>query len=291
MSRPRRRSRPELARSARPAPADESAAVVGRCRRSRSVRTAAGSAGHGSWRSRSSWLRCGRPDPVSMSNPASSRPPARWLPPAPRILDGDREALDHHPGPARAATRGGPRERRDVAVAVAPQRRILHRVGARHASAAAPGERGGSLIEACALTRVRDGRPRPHRADGRVRFYPGGDVGALRALARATRAAGQECWCSVLARSERPTPSRASRDRAQPEDARVRPQSSDVPCVIEPFCVTEVRIGHGKRIDLKIRVSGRYEPPAVGENAGLAPTAFGGCRGPPPRPTSARTPL
>jgi hypothetical protein len=59
------------------------------------------------------------------------------------------------------------------------------------------------LVEACAVTRGRDGRPRPHRSSERVRFLRCGDIAALQALARTTRIDGRECWCSVLPRSER----------------------------------------------------------------------------------------
>jgi hypothetical protein len=59
-----------------------------------------------------------------------------------------------------------------------------------------------ALIEACAVTRGADGRPRPHRSGGPQEFHRCGDVAALQALARRTRAAGRECWCSVLARTE-----------------------------------------------------------------------------------------
>jgi hypothetical protein len=58
------------------------------------------------------------------------------------------------------------------------------------------------LVEACAVTRGRDGRPRPHRSGEPEQFHRCGDIAALQALARATRAAGQECWCSVLPRTE-----------------------------------------------------------------------------------------
>jgi hypothetical protein len=58
------------------------------------------------------------------------------------------------------------------------------------------------LVEACAVTRGADGRPRPHRSGRRVQFLDCGDVGGLQALARATRADGRECWYSVLPRSE-----------------------------------------------------------------------------------------
>ena len=77
--------------------------------------------------------------------------------------------------------------------------RALHAPGA-----AALREQTGDpgLVEACAVTRGRDGRPRPHRSGEPDQFHRGGDIAALQALARATRAAGQECWCSVLARTE-----------------------------------------------------------------------------------------
>ena len=52
------------------------------------------------------------------------------------------------------------------------------------------------------MTRGRDGRPRPHRSGEPEQFHRCGDIAALQALARATRAAGQECWCSVLPRTE-----------------------------------------------------------------------------------------
>ena len=52
------------------------------------------------------------------------------------------------------------------------------------------------------MTRGRDGRPRPHRSGEPEQFHRCGDVAALQALAGATRAAGRECWCSVLPRSE-----------------------------------------------------------------------------------------
>ncbi len=58
------------------------------------------------------------------------------------------------------------------------------------------------LVEACAVTRGRDGRPRPRRSGEPGQFHQCGDIVALQALARATRAAGQECWCSVLPRAE-----------------------------------------------------------------------------------------
>jgi hypothetical protein len=59
------------------------------------------------------------------------------------------------------------------------------------------------LVEACAVTRGADGRPRPHRSGGRQEFHRCGETAALQALARSTRAAGQECWCSVLPRVDR----------------------------------------------------------------------------------------
>jgi hypothetical protein len=57
-------------------------------------------------------------------------------------------------------------------------------------------------VEACAVTRGRDGRPRPHRSGEREQFHRCGDLAALQALASATRTAGRECWCSVLPRTE-----------------------------------------------------------------------------------------
>ena len=78
-------------------------------------------------------------------------------------------------------------------------------VRALHAPAAAAlrrraGEPG--LVEACAVTRGHDGRPRPHRSGEREQFHRCDDVAALQDLARATRGAGRECWCSVLPRTE-----------------------------------------------------------------------------------------
>ena len=58
------------------------------------------------------------------------------------------------------------------------------------------------LVEACGVTRRRDGRPRPHRSGEPEQFHRCGDIAALQALARATRAAARECWCSVLPRTE-----------------------------------------------------------------------------------------
>ena len=52
------------------------------------------------------------------------------------------------------------------------------------------------------MTRGRDGRPRPHRSGEPEQFHRCGDLAALQALAGATRAAGRECWCSVLPRTE-----------------------------------------------------------------------------------------
>ena len=77
--------------------------------------------------------------------------------------------------------------------------RALHAPGAaalRH-RATDPG-----LVEACTVTRGRDGRPYPHRSGEPDQFHRCGDITALQALARATRAAGQECWCSVLPHTE-----------------------------------------------------------------------------------------
>jgi hypothetical protein len=78
-------------------------------------------------------------------------------------------------------------------------------VRALHAPAAAAlrqQARGPGLVEACAVTRGRDRRPRPHRSGEREQFYHCGNIAALQALASATRAAGRECWCSVLPRTE-----------------------------------------------------------------------------------------
>jgi hypothetical protein len=79
-------------------------------------------------------------------------------------------------------------------------------VRALHAPAAtALRERTGQvgLVEACAVTRGRDGRPRPHRSGRRAHFLRCGDVAKLQALAQTTRAGGRECWCSVAPRTER----------------------------------------------------------------------------------------
>jgi hypothetical protein len=78
--------------------------------------------------------------------------------------------------------------------------RSLH-VPAARALSEGVGQAG--LVEACAVTRGRDGRPRPHRSSARVRFLRCGDIAALQALARTTRIDGRECWCSVLPRTER----------------------------------------------------------------------------------------
>jgi hypothetical protein len=90
--------------------------------------------------------------------------------------------------------------------ALSPAGHVALFVRALHAPAAAAfGERTGGtgLVEACAVTRGRDGRPRPHRSGRRAQFLRCGDVAALQALAWATRTGGRECWCSVLPRSER----------------------------------------------------------------------------------------
>ncbi|MEN3281368.1 MAG: RepB DNA-primase from phage plasmid [Solirubrobacteraceae bacterium] len=63
------------------------------------------------------------------------------------------------------------------------------------------GHRG--FAEACAVTRGADGRPHPHRSGDWQQFHRGGDAAGLQALARSTRAANQECWCSVLPRVDR----------------------------------------------------------------------------------------
>ena len=77
--------------------------------------------------------------------------------------------------------------------------RALHAPGA---AALRQQAHGPGLVEACAVTRGADGRPRPHRSGEPEQFHRCGDLAALQALAGATRAAGQECWCSVLPRSE-----------------------------------------------------------------------------------------
>lgn len=77
--------------------------------------------------------------------------------------------------------------------------RALHAPGA---AALRQQARDPGLVEACAVTRGRDGRPRPHRSGEPEQFHRCGDLAAMQALARATRAAGQECWCSVLPRTE-----------------------------------------------------------------------------------------
>ncbi|MEA2275330.1 MAG: RepB DNA-primase from phage plasmid [Solirubrobacteraceae bacterium] len=78
-------------------------------------------------------------------------------------------------------------------------------VRALHAPAAqalrAHGGQAG-LVEACAVVRGPDGRPRPRRSSDPRRFHRCGDVRALQALARTTREDGLECWCSVLPRTE-----------------------------------------------------------------------------------------
>jgi len=77
--------------------------------------------------------------------------------------------------------------------------RALHAPGAA-ALRQQSGEPG--LVEACPVTRGRDGRPRPHRFGDPEQFHRCGDVAALQALAQTARTDGQECWCSVLPRTE-----------------------------------------------------------------------------------------
>ena len=91
------------------------------------------------------------------------------------------------------------------AATLSPAGHVALFVRALHAPAAAAlrrraGEPG--LVEACAVTRGRDGRPRPHRSGESEQFHRCGDLAALQALASATRAAGRECWSSVLPRTE-----------------------------------------------------------------------------------------
>lgn len=90
------------------------------------------------------------------------------------------------------------------AVTLSPAGHVALFVRSLHAPAiAAMRERTGQpgLVEACAVTRGADGRPRPHRSGRRSQFARCGDVDALQALARTTRAEGRECWCSVLPRT------------------------------------------------------------------------------------------
>jgi CHC2 zinc finger len=96
--------------------------------------------------------------------------------------------------------------------ALTPAGHVALFVRALHAPAAmAVHERSGhaGLVEACAVTRGRDGRPRPHRSGQRAQFLRCGDIVELQALARATRTDGRECWCSVLPRTERLTGGKA----------------------------------------------------------------------------------
>jgi hypothetical protein len=91
------------------------------------------------------------------------------------------------------------------AIALSPAGHVALFVRALHAPAAAALRQQAldpGLVEACAVTRGRDGRPRPHRSGEPEQFHRCGDIAALQALARATRASGQECWCSVLPRTE-----------------------------------------------------------------------------------------
>jgi hypothetical protein len=91
------------------------------------------------------------------------------------------------------------------AIALSPAGHVALFVRALHAPAAAAlrqQARAPGLVEACAVTRGRDGRPRPHRSGEPEQFHRCGDIAALQALARTTRAGGQECWCSVLPRTE-----------------------------------------------------------------------------------------
>jgi hypothetical protein len=91
------------------------------------------------------------------------------------------------------------------ATTLSPAGHVALFVRALHAPGA-PALRGRTgdpgLMEACAVTRGPDGRPCPHRSGGPEQFHRCGDLAALHALAGATRAAGQECWCSVLPRTE-----------------------------------------------------------------------------------------
>jgi hypothetical protein len=91
------------------------------------------------------------------------------------------------------------------AIALGPAAHVALFARALHTPAAAALRRHAGdpgLVEACAVTRGRDGRPHPHRSGEREQFHRCGDVAALQALASATRAAGQECWSSVLPRTE-----------------------------------------------------------------------------------------
>jgi hypothetical protein len=91
------------------------------------------------------------------------------------------------------------------AATLSPAGHVAPFVRAIHAPAAAALRRRAGrpgLVEACAVTRGRDGRPRPHRSGESEQFHRCGDLAALQALASATRAAGRECWCSVLPRTE-----------------------------------------------------------------------------------------
>jgi CHC2-type zinc finger protein len=58
-----------------------------------------------------------------------------------------------------------------------------------------------ALIEACAVPRGADGRPRPQRSDHPANFPACGNVAALQAIAARAREAGWECWCAPLART------------------------------------------------------------------------------------------
>jgi hypothetical protein len=91
------------------------------------------------------------------------------------------------------------------ATRLSPAGHVALFVRALHAPAAtALRERTGQpgLVEACAVTRGRDGRARPHRSGASDEFRRCGDIVALQALASATRTAEKECWCSVLPRTE-----------------------------------------------------------------------------------------
>jgi hypothetical protein len=91
------------------------------------------------------------------------------------------------------------------AVTLSPAGHVALFARALHAPAAAASRQQGGdpgLVEACAVMRGRDGHPRPHRSGEPEQFHRCGDIAALQALARATRAGGQECWCSVLPRTE-----------------------------------------------------------------------------------------
>ena len=121
-----------------------------------------------------------------------------------------RRARDDHDGELReprglrAAREPRRPDRRPADDELTPAGHVASTVRALHAPGAAALRQqahGPGLVEATAVTRGRADGPRPHRSGEPEQFSPLWRP-HLQALAGATRAAGQECWCSVLPRSE-----------------------------------------------------------------------------------------